>query len=71
MLKILTVVIVTFAPLTDVTFGYSGQPKLFEHLDFGISMESRGMDEAAMVAVCVVLLKTSDVTLLPLIQLLL
>ena len=52
MLKILTVVIVTFAPLTDVTFGYGGQPKLFEHLDFGISMESRGMDETAVVYSC-------------------
>ena len=52
MLKFLTVVIVTFAPLTDVTFGYGGQPKLFEHLDFGISMESRGMDEAAVVYSC-------------------
>ena len=29
------------------------------------------MDETAVVAVCIVLLKTSDVTLLPLIQLLL
>ena len=46
MLKILAVVIVT---LTDVTFGYGGQPKLFEHLDFGISMESRGMYEVVMV----------------------
>lgn len=28
---------------SDVTFGYEGQPTLFEHLDFGISMESRGI----------------------------
>ena len=27
---------------SDITFGYEGQPTLFEHLDFGISMESRG-----------------------------
>jgi len=25
----------------DVTFGYERQPTLFEHLDFGINMESR------------------------------
>ena len=29
---------------TDVTFGYPGQPTLFEHLDFGVNMESRGND---------------------------
>lgn len=25
-------------------FGYDGQPRLFERLDFGISMESRGTE---------------------------
>ena len=29
--------------LLDVIFGYEGQPKLFTGLDFGISMESRGI----------------------------
>lgn len=28
----------------DVTFGYERQPTLFEHLDFGINMESRSRD---------------------------
>ena len=26
---------------SDVTFGYSGQPKLFNNIEFGLDMESR------------------------------
>ena len=36
---------------SDVTFSYEGMPPLFEHLDFGINMESRGERQEAFCSV--------------------
>jgi len=44
--------LITLLIFVDATFGYPGQPKLFNKVDFGIDMTSRGKAETLSFLTC-------------------